>query len=321
MGMTEPNDMGRDAPVPPPPPPPKPKPKLEPDAGAALETGMEAMPEPVPDVAPTPTAAAGSLDPVAPAVSAPTRARTTAPAPAAHSIGPAPAKWRWPSIHPEGLRIGGIAAGIGLLAFLVGWSPIGWGALLFAAATATFFRDPVRASPAAEGLILSPADGLVSQIVEVELPRQVLGDGGLTAGRATRISVFMSVFDVHINRAPIGGTVSRMAYVPGAFVNADLDKASEENERQYFVMQGADGTLVAFTQIAGLIARRIVGFVREGTMVAAGQRVGLIRFGSRVDVFLPAGYQPQVVKGQRAIAGETVLAARDRPAVLPGAHQ
>lgn len=251
----------------------------------------------------------------APAALAP----TAAPLPVAHAMGPAPAKWRWPGIHPEGLRIGAIAVGVALLAFLFGWNPLGWLLLLFAGATAAFFRDPVRASPAGDGLILSPADGLVSQIMEVELPRQTLGEGGLSPGRALRISVFMSVFDVHINRAPVAGTITRIAYVPGAFVNADLDKASEENERQYIVLESSDGTRVAITQIAGLIARRIVGFVREGAMVASGQRIGLIRFGSRVDVFLPAGFEPQVVKGQRAVAGETVLAARGRTAATPGA--
>jgi phosphatidylserine decarboxylase len=238
-----------------------------------------------------------------------------------HAAGAQPASWQWPAIHPEGLKFGGIAAAITLVTFLAGWPVIPWvltGLTLFVLA---FFRDPRRASPAGEGLILSPADGLVSQIITVELPRQLVGEGALAPGTATRISVFMSVFDVHINRAPIAGTVTRLAYVPGAFLNADLDKASEENERQYFLIEGADGTRVGFTQIAGLVARRIIGFVREGSMVGTGQRVGLIRFGSRVDVFLPEGYQPQVVKGQRAVAGETVLAARGVPAARPGPLQ
>jgi phosphatidylserine decarboxylase len=117
----------------------------------------------------------------------------------------------------------------------------------------------------------------------------------------------MSVFDVHINRAPISGRVRRVAYVPGQFINADLDKASEDNERQHFLLEGADGLKIAFTQIAGLIARRILAFVKEGDVVEAGQRIGLIRFGSRVDVYLPAGAAPRVLLGQRAIAGETIL--------------
>jgi phosphatidylserine decarboxylase len=131
----------------------------------------------------------------------------------------------------------------------------------------------------------------------------------------------MSVFDVHINRAPITGRIRRIAYVPGKFVNADLDKASEDNERQYFVIEGADGLKVGMTQIAGLVARRILSFVREGDDVEAGQRIGLIRFGSRVDVFLPAGTSPRVLLGQRAIAGETVLAEAGVDATLTGISQ
>jgi phosphatidylserine decarboxylase len=245
-----------------------------------------------------------------------------APKPIApHAAGSAPAAWQWPAIHPESYRFAGMSGGIALVSFLAGWTFVGWVLVALTVFICAFFRDPKRASPAGEGLILSPADGLVSQIVTVELPRQLLGEGALAAGTATRISIFMSVFDVHINRAPIAGTVTRMAYVPGAFLNADLDKASEENERQYFLIEGADGTKVGFTQIAGLIARRIIGFVREGSMVGMGQRVGLIRFGSRVDVFLPEGYAPQVVKGQRAVAGETILAVRGAVAAVPGAIQ
>jgi len=146
--------------------------------------------------------------------------------------------------------------------------------------------------------------------------RESLGDG-----ECTRVSIFMSVFDVHINRAPISGRIRRIAYVPGKFVNADLDKASEDNERQYFVIEGADGLKLGMTQIAGLVARRILSFVREGDDVEAGQRIGLIRFGSRVDVFLPAGTSPKVLLGQRAIAGETVLAEAGVDATLTGLSQ
>jgi phosphatidylserine decarboxylase len=116
------------------------------------------------------------------------------------------------------------------------------------------------------------------------------------------------VFDVHINRSPIAGTITRVVYIAGKFLNASLDKASEENERQHILVAGPDGTMVGFTQIAGLVARRIMPFIKQGDMVAAGQRVGLIRFGSRVDVYLPAGAAPKVALGQRAVAGETVLA-------------
>jgi phosphatidylserine decarboxylase len=257
-----------------------------------------------------------TLIPVEPVPTALAEAEPASPAPAPHrplgphAAGAQPAAWQWPAIHPEGLKFGGIAAAVTLVTFLAGWPVIPWILCALTVFVFAFFRDPKRATPAGEGLILSPADGLVSQIMTVELPRQLVGEGALAPGAATRISIFMSVFDVHINRAPIAGTVTRLAYVPGAFLNADLDKASEENERQYILIEGADGTKVGFTQIAGLIARRIVGFVREGVMVGTGQRVGLIRFGSRVDVFLPEGYAPQVVKGQRAVAGETVLAAR-----------
>lgn len=241
--------------------------------------------------------------------------------PNAHAAGPAPVKWRFPAIHREGYRFAGIAGLAAIVVFAMGWTVVGWLLVLLTAGIAAFFRDPVRTVPAGEGMIVSPADGLVSQIVEVELPRQLVGEGALSAGTATRISVFMSVFDVHINRSPIAGTVSRIAYVPGSFLNADLDKASEENERQYIVIEGADGVRVGFTQIAGLVARRIVGFVREGTLVGAGQRIGLIRFGSRVDIFLPAGYVPRVAKGQRAVAGETILAERGRSPIAIGSRQ
>jgi len=137
----------------------------------------------------------------------------------------------------------------------------------------------------------------------------------------TRISIFMSVFDVHINRAPIGGTVRRVIYIPGKFLNADLDKASEENERQHILIERADGTRIGFTQIAGLVARRIVPFVKPGDMLAAGQRVGLIRFGSRVDVYLPAGTEPRVLLGQKIIAGETVLAELGEQLHIEGISQ
>jgi phosphatidylserine decarboxylase len=157
-------------------------------------------------------------------------------------------------------------------------------------------------------VIVAPADGLVTMIQQVEPPVELGGDGGLPPGPCMRVSIFMSVFDVHINRAPIAGTIARVVYIAGKFLNASLDKASEENERQHFLMAGPDGTLIGFTQIAGLVARRIVPFVKSGDMVAAGQRVGLIRFGSRVDVYLPAGTAPKVTLGQRSIAGETILA-------------
>jgi phosphatidylserine decarboxylase len=150
-------------------------------------------------------------------------------------------------------------------------------------------------------------------IERVPVPRELVPDLG--EAPMVRVSVFMSVFDVHINRSPIAGTIRQVVYISGKFLNADLDKASDENERQHFVVEGHDGRRVGFTQIAGLVARRIVAFTKVGDIVAAGQRIGLIRFGSRVDVFLPEGYAPQVALGQRAIAGETVLARAGATAV------
>jgi phosphatidylserine decarboxylase len=158
-------------------------------------------------------------------------------------------------------------------------------------------------------------------IAKVPPPPELRGGDGLTDPDYTRVSIFMSVFDVHINRAPIAGRVTRIAYVPGKFVNADLDKASEDNERQHFLIEGSDGIRIGFTQIAGLVARRILSFVRQGDVVDAGQRVGLIRFGSRVDVYLPSGTAPKVLLGQRAIAGETVIAEIGVDATLTGISQ
>ncbi|MCC2978864.1 MULTISPECIES: phosphatidylserine decarboxylase [unclassified Sphingomonas] len=214
-------------------------------------------------------------------------------------------RWRFPAVHPEGQKFAAIAFGITLLMTIV-HSVFFWPLLGITIWVAAFFRDPVRTTPRGEDLIVSPADGLVTMIAEVPVPRELAADLGAT--HLTRVSVFMSVFDVHINRSPIAGTIRQVVYISGKFLNADLDKASEENERQHFVVEGHDGRRVGFTQIAGLVARRIIGFAKVGDMVAAGQRVGLIRFGSRVDVYLPAGYAPQVALGQRTIAGETVLA-------------
>jgi len=231
-------------------------------------------------------------------------------------------KYRLPSIHPEGIKFVVIAAAITIFLWLVGWSIPGWLMAGITIWTAAFFRDPVRMTPQGEGAIVSPADGLVIMAMEVAPPRELIsGDGGLDPEPLIRVSIFMSVFDVHINRAPIGGRISRIVYVPGKFFNAELDKASEDNERQYFVVERADGLKVGFTQIAGLVARRIVKHVKEGDIVTAGQRVGLIRFGSRVDVYLPKGTAPTVVPGQRAIAGETVLGIIGKSDVVTGVAQ
>ncbi|MCB5424764.1 phosphatidylserine decarboxylase [Altererythrobacter sp. CC-YST694] len=237
------------------------------------------------------------------------------------------AAWRWPAIHPEGRKFGVIAAVISLV-FLIGldWEIVGWPLVLLTFGVFAFFRDPERVVPQDDSYIVSPADGLVTLIQEVEPPLELLmddgsGSRGLGSGKVTRVSIFMSVFDVHINRAPVGGTVRRVIYIPGKFMNADLDKASEENERQHILIERADGLQIGFTQIAGLVARRIVPFVKPGDMLAIGQRVGLIRFGSRVDVYLPAGTDPKVLMGQKVIAGETVLAEIGKRQLIEGVSQ
>jgi phosphatidylserine decarboxylase len=216
-------------------------------------------------------------------------------------------KWRFPSVHPEGrkfLLVSAVATVVayGGISHFLGWALVGltiW--------VAAFFRDPIRTTPRGASLVVAPADGLITMIARVPPPRELAGPDGLADAEMTRVSIFMSVFDVHINRSPIDGQVRKMAYVPGKFLNADLDKASEENERQHFLIEG-DGFSVGVTQIAGLIARRILTFVHEGDAVQAGQRIGMIRFGSRVDVYLPAGTGPRVLLGQRTLAGETVIA-------------
>ena len=216
-------------------------------------------------------------------------------------------KWRFPSVHPEGRKYAVIAGAVTLVAFLLDWDLIAWLLVGLTIWIAAFFRDPVRTTPRGEKFIVAPADGLITMITKVPPPAELRGADGMADGEYTRVSIFMSVFDVHINRAPISGRVRRKVYVPGKFINADLDKASEDNERQHLLIEGADGLKIGFTQIAGLVARRILAFVNEGDTVEAGQRVGLIRFGSRVDVYLPAGIAPRVLLGQRAIAGETIL--------------
>ena len=233
-------------------------------------------------------------------------------------------RYRMPSVHPEGRKFVVIAGAItALLWWLLDWDVLGW---LFAGVTiwtAAFFRDPVRTTPMGEGLIVAPADGMVTMIATVPPPAELIGDGedGMSAEPVIRVSIFMSVFDVHINRAPIAGTIARVVYIAGKFLNADLDKASEDNERQHILVIGEDGTKVAFTQIAGLVARRIVPWVKAGDRVVAGQRVGLIRFGSRVDVYLPAGTSSQLLLGQRTIAGETVVARIGVSELIEGVAQ
>jgi phosphatidylserine decarboxylase len=230
-------------------------------------------------------------------------------------------RWRWPSVHPEGRKFVVISAAI-TLAFLFFISDeIGFPLIGLTIWVAAFFRDPIRTTPRDDRLIIAPADGLVTMITNVPPPRELQGEDGLGADLVSRVSIFMSVFDVHINRTPIAGEIRRVVYIPGKFLNADLDKASEDNERQHILVEGRDGTRVGFTQIAGLVARRIVPWVRPGDHVSTGQRVGLIRFGSRVDVYLPAGTAPQVILGQRTIAGETIIGRIGDTQLLEGISQ
>ena len=230
-------------------------------------------------------------------------------------------KWRFPAIHPEGRKFGAIAVGITLLLFFVGWEVLAW---LMAGVTLwvfAFFRDPVRVTPNDPDLLVAPADGLITLIQQVPPPREIAGADGIGDAPMMRVSIFMSVFDVHINRTPIAGTVKSVVYISGKFINADLDKASEDNERQHIVVERNDGLRIGFTQIAGLVARRILPFVKAGDVVAAGQRIGLIRFGSRVDIYLPAGTMPRVALGQRTIAGETVIARLGETGTVTGIFQ
>jgi len=206
-------------------------------------------------------------------------------------------------VHSDGYKFLAIGAGVCLLLFLV-WPPAAWVAVLITAWIAYFFRDPPRVTPLRDGLIIAPGDGRISAI-EVVRPPAELGFGDEPR---LRISIFLSVFDVHINRAPVPGRVVRSVYVPGTFLNAALDKASEENERRCLVISTSDNQEVAVVQIAGLVARRIVTFIREGDTVGVGERYGLIRFGSRVDTYLPPGHGALVAVGQRAVGGETILA-------------
>lgn len=189
-----------------------------------------------------------------------------------------------------------------VLGFL--WAPLFWLGFLATAFCVYFFRDPPRVTPTREGLVVSPADGRLEMIGQAPPPPELeMGDEPLT-----RVSVFLNVFDVHVNRVPLGGVVEGLSYRPGKFLNAALDKASEENERMSVKLESEDGRQIAFVQIAGLIARRIKCDLKLGNRVETGQVFGLIRFGSRMDVYLPQGVQPLVALGQRMMAGETVIA-------------
>lgn len=210
-------------------------------------------------------------------------------------------------MHREGYRFVAIFAAITLVLFWI-WDPLGWLGVGATVWCYYFFRDPKRAVPQGRGIVVSPADGVVS-LIERAVPPPELGAG---TEALTRVSVFMSVFNCHVNRAPIAGRLIKMAYRPGKFFNASLDKASEDNERNSLLLELADGRKLVVVQIAGLVARRIVPFVTEGQSLRTGERFGLIRFGSRLDVYLPEGVEPLVALGQTMVAGETVLAELDR---------
>ncbi len=205
-------------------------------------------------------------------------------------------------IHREGYPF---IAAFGVATLLLGYfsSVLFWIGLILTAWCAYFFRDPERVTPIDDRLVVSPADGVVSAVCPTVPPREL----GLGTGEMTRVSVFMNVFSCHVNRAPVRGRVSRIEHRPGKFLNAELDKASAENERNGLVIESPNGTIAA-VQIAGLVARRIVCWAETGGALAIGERFGLIRFGSRVDVYLPAEAAPRVAVGQTAVAGETVIA-------------
>ncbi|WP_128253151.1 phosphatidylserine decarboxylase [Falsirhodobacter deserti] len=206
-------------------------------------------------------------------------------------------------MHPEGWRFVGIFAVITLLLFWL-WEPLGWLGTILTIWCYYFFRDPVRHVPQGDGLVISPADGIISLLQPAAPPPEL----GMDPTPRMRISIFMSVFDVHVNRSPVTGTLVKMAYTPGKFLNASLDKASVDNERNALLLRTDTGQDIACVQIAGLVARRILPFVKDGAPLQAGERFGLIRFGSRLDIYLPEGVEPLVAVGQKMVAGETVLA-------------
>lgn len=230
-----------------------------------------------------------------------------------HAAGTPDAQRRWPIVAREGWPIvAAFALGSGLLVALSVWllGQVGWGAVAVGAPLTVwcvwFFRDPDRRTPATPGAVISPADGVVCAVGPAPFPPELGLTESETAG-GLRVCVFMNVFDVHVNRAPAAGRVERIRYTPGRFFNASFDKASEHNERSAMALRLPDGRVLAVVQIAGLVARRIICRVREGRRLDAGERYGLIRFGSRVDTYLPAGSSVSVRVGQRVRAGESII--------------
>ncbi len=211
--------------------------------------------------------------------------------------------YAFPHINKEGWKfVAAFALITALLALL--WEPLGVIGIVLTVWCYFFFRDPERVTPQIDGVVVSPADGKVQMITKINGPKEL----GMEKEEYTRVSIFMSVFNVHVNRAPANGTITKTSYIKGKFFNATLDKASKDNERQLLAMKTESGKDIAFVQIAGLVARRILCFAKKGTTYKAGERFGLIRFGSRLDVYLPEGVEPQVCLGQTMIAGETIIA-------------
>ncbi len=208
----------------------------------------------------------------------------------------------FPPIHREGIKFTFIAGIIALILFMI-YIPLGFFGIFLTLCVYGFFRDPERITPEGEGLVIAPADGLICDVSKTSLPKEF----GESKQTFQKVSIFMSVFNVHVNRTPIAGTITKTIYVPGKFINAELDKASEDNERQLIMLETKNKDKVAFVQIAGLIARRILCEVDEGDKMETGERFGLIRFGSRVDVYLPESVKLKVKKGQTTVAGETII--------------
>ncbi len=206
-------------------------------------------------------------------------------------------------IHPDGWRFIAI---FGVLTLVLFWlsTPLGWLGVVATLWCVYFFRDPWRVTPIRDGLVVAPADGRIVSIGQAVPPPEL----GMGSAPMLRIGIFLSIFDVHINRMPMAGRIVKRAYTKGKFVSANLDKASDDNERMAIRLMLADGKEIAVVQIAGLVARRIVCWVHDGQEVAAGERFGLIRFGSRTDLYLPLEWTSLAIVGQRAVGGETVLA-------------
>ena len=208
-------------------------------------------------------------------------------------------------LHPDGFKFVATAIAVSLLLFLM-WPPAGWVGVVGTLWIAYFFRDPWRVTPRRDGLLVSPADGIVVSVAPAQPPPEL----AMGADPVACIGIFLNLFDVHVTRAPIGGRVAALRYSKGRFIDASRDEASRQNERMAIRIAPPTGPEIAFVQVAGLVARRIVCDLREGQEVAAGQRIGIIRFGSRVDIYCPPPYVAMVIEGQRMVGGETVIADR-----------